>query len=401
MNGAPEVLVVNGQNWLGLSRLPALLDEAGCRVTVFGPAGGVIERSRYVSEVVRAPREPAGLVGALREHMEGSRGRYAWVVVGDDPTLVELSRHKEEAWVRGVIPVNPASRALEYISSKGAFAEAAPGFGVPTPESRVCRTVGEGLTAAEEVGGYPVMVKADVGMAGDGVRKAEDAGELVEAFERLRGRVPLVVQKFVAGRVGVTEILFDRGRVAAFFNSYKRECYPENGPSCVREICDYPGCEGVLANLGRMTGFHGLCGIDWIEDGEGRFYVLELNPRPTSAYHVDRYAGVSFARAVGHFVRGEARVERPWDVGKRRPVVYLFPQHLVACVGKHRRKDLLKWLPGVARHDVPWGDWGVLGWHLRRVGPLVMESVVGSVRRKVGRVWGMKRWVVGRGELVR
>jgi len=49
-NGRFKALLVGVIDAVGASRLPKLLHQAGCRVTLFEPRGLMVGRSRYVDE---------------------------------------------------------------------------------------------------------------------------------------------------------------------------------------------------------------------------------------------------------------------------------------------------------------------------------------------------------------
>src|SRR5207245_930061 len=113
------------------------------------------------------------------------------------------------------------------------------------------------------------------------------------------------------GRAGSTGILFDRGRPRAMVSAYKTSVWPAPyGPSSAREfIPPLPALEEPLARSGAATGFHGLCGLDWIRPGAEPVPVfVELNGRPTPWSHLGcrrvtaciraMLAGEPFARAV-------------------------------------------------------------------------------------------------------
>jgi hypothetical protein len=229
-----------------------------------------------------------------------------------------------------------------------------------------------------------VLVKAARGFAGNGVRAAASKEELLEAFRGFENRAPLLVQRFEAGRVGSTQVLFDRGRPACWASSYKAEVFPEPfGPSTVREMMVHPEMEGVLEAVGRMTGFHGLAGVDWVHRaGDGSLVVIEMNPRPAPVVHLGHLSGVDFSAAIGDMVAGREAVRRPRDVGPRR--VLLFPQEAARCIAYRRWRELLAWLPGGAYKDIPWDQPRLLGSQLAGLGGRMWEAV----RQKAGKVVG-------------
>jgi hypothetical protein len=374
------VLLVSAQgNWSGLLRLPYMLRRAGARVSMFGPARSRLRHSLYVERIIPAPTPIGDFISALREHL--AQRTYAWVVIGDDPTLVAIGQHAAKdggGWVDRWFPVDHA-RGLEMIFSKTLFAEACPQFDVPIPRSRICSTFDEVDRAAREIG-FPLMVKTAIGQAGNGVLRVDKQEDLADAYDKFKHRAPLVLQEFVVGRIGSTQMMFDHGKPICWVPAYKSVCFPEPfGPSCVRELLDDAGVQAmkpIVDNVGRLTSFHGMCGIDWIRRADGSFAILEFNPRPTSTIHLGRLVGADCADALRAMFAGKSAPQIP--VGHRKPGtrVYMFPQHLQRCIRYQEYGQLLRWLPGLGKHDVPWRE------------PVLMLADIWSLTRLVWRrVW--------------
>ncbi|MDT9645771.1 ATP-grasp domain-containing protein, partial [Pseudomonas sp. JV245A] len=55
-----------------------------------------------------------------------------------------------------------------------------------------------------------------------------------------------------------------------------------------------------LEQFGRATGYTGQVGFDFIEDRQGRFHVLECNPRATSGVHLFDDQRVQLVAALGN-----------------------------------------------------------------------------------------------------
>jgi predicted ATP-grasp superfamily ATP-dependent carboligase len=372
----PNVLIVSSQDWLGLSRLPATLHRASCRIHVFGPPGGAIYRARFVRHIL-APAAVPQLIEALRAHLAQHPDTYQWVIFGDEPSLAEAAKRRQEQWLQRWLPVSPHGDALEVVTSKARFAEACLTAGLPFPRTRVCWNAAEVQAAAAEAG-YPLMLKTPSGLSGWGVRKADAPDALEAAYQPWKDVRPLLVQEFLKGRVGTCEILYDRGQPLCWFASYLDKCWPgDYGPSTVRAVMTHPQMETLLQRLGRLTGFHGLCGIDWIHDLErDALTILEFNPRPTPCYHLGWFAQVDFAGSIRAWLKGTLLIQRPTPHRTGLPVVYLFPQHIIRCLGTDNLRDLVNWLPGLGSHDTPWSEPRLMIRHLRRITKLGLHYVV-------------------------
>jgi glutathione synthase/RimK-type ligase-like ATP-grasp enzyme len=402
--GRPEVLIVNGWgDWAGVLRLPSLLRRAGADVALFAEAGSKVRMSRFIDDHVEAPAEANAFVAALRDHFAQAPERYEWLILGNEPTLDAVARCGSPDWTRGFFPVDPADeQAIARITCKAAFAKACDAAGVPVPMSCAASSLDELRSAAGAIG-YPMIIKPNRGWAGDGVRKVRDETELITAYGQVRDLQPFIAQRFLDGKVGSTQMLLDHGVPVCWSSSLKRQCWPEPfGPGCVREMCDDPQIEPILRAVGGVTGFHGLCGIDWIRRADDeRIVVLEFNPRPTPAFEAARFAGVDFARSIAAMLSGQRDVQRPVAAAaSAKPVcVYMFPQHPKRCLMTRDLRGLLAWLPFAAKHAIPWDEprllWADLRVLLRQTWPLARSEgyrLLGSFKS-----WVKQRLKPGRG----
>ncbi|WP_333688039.1 ATP-grasp domain-containing protein [Methylococcus capsulatus] len=358
-----DILLVVGIDAVGIARFPRILHDAGCRVTLLAPPGLAVARSRYVSRHVATAAGPEALPRQLQTLL--AERHFHHVIVGDEPTLTVIARHRGEAWLDGWFPVDHRSDAVEVILSKSAFQRAADAAGLTTPKSEV-RTGLAGLEAAARAMGYPVMLKKSHGCSGSGVRKVAGEAELGAAFELLNeGNGTLLIQQFLDGRVGSSDVLFDRGVPVCWQSWYSRQCWPTPlASSCVREAMVHREIGPMLAGVGALSGFHGFAGVDWVHDTErDRIYLIEFNPRPTPTYHLDVLSGVRFADSFHAILAGtrSAGCREPSAAACGR-VVYLFPQSLYRAIAECDLDSLWRcW------SDAPWSDPVLMAAHLRRV----------------------------------
>jgi phosphoribosylamine-glycine ligase len=229
-----EVLLVVGIDAIGIARFPRLLHDAGCRVTLLAPPGLAVARSRYVASHVATAARPEALAGQLEAFL--AERNFHHIIIGDEPTLMAVARHRGEAWLDGWFPVDHRSDAVEVILSKSVFQQAAGAAGLTIPKSEICTGFAE-VEAAVRAMGYPVMLKSPCGCSGSGVRKVAGEAELKAAFELLdEGNGVMLVQQFVDGRVGSCDVLFDRGVPVCWQSWYSRLCWPTPlASSCARE----------------------------------------------------------------------------------------------------------------------------------------------------------------------
>ncbi len=390
MNAArtgPSVLIAVATDMLGLARVPRLLVKAGCTVTLLSPENLLVARSRFVDHRIRTPEGPEQVAEALRRHLETRQGGYAWTIIGDEPLLKELSRRRKEGWVRPVFPVDPEGEGVDIMTSKTAFTEAASRTGLPVPSYSLCSTLEE-VEAAAGTLGFPLVIKESSGSGGLQVRIVSGPEALQGAFESLEDGDPLLIQAFVPGLVGSTEVLYDHGRPVCWNSSYTVETFPKGtGASCIRKITVHPAIEEIVHRVGSLISFHGLGGIDWIHDPvTDLLKVIEFNPRPTPGYHFGPVGGVDFSLAVRDMMEGKKTVRKPHIANGQETLVSLFPQYVVRMVDARDLRGIMKWLFGESpRKDMPLDDPGLFLALLMRVWQKFEGDVKKMVRRRLTR----------------
>lgn len=381
-----EVILVALEDRFSLSRIPFMLHRSGCRVTVLGDPLAPITASRFVDQMIPCGTDPASGARALRKLMETYRGSLPWVIFGDELALQAGILCRDQSWLKQVFPVDPWTSA-DVIFRKASFMTAAAAAGIPIPPMRVCASRTEALAAAEQLE-YPLFFKRDVDCAGAGVMQVLRSADVAPAYEALSDTGPVVVQQMIHGPVGKTNTLYNRGRLMCHTSAYAKRTWPGPfGPSCVREYFCEDRLEQIAAAIGALTGFHGLCGFDWIQDQKtGRFVVIEFNGRAIATYHLGKYVGVNYERAVGDFLEGRFTVQRPRMTTRARPIIHLFPQDVRRCITDWDAIGLGKWLMGTKTTDMPWGDANVILFFFLSFARLGYKRVERFFRRRRGGV---------------
>ncbi len=391
MSNAPPllpVLIAVATDMLGLARLPRVLHMAGCRVTVVAPDNLLVHRSRFVDHRVRTPSGLEEVAESLKRHLESCKDEYVWTIIGDEPLLRELSKRRQEEWVKPIFPVDLEGEGPDIITSKTAFALAAARAGLPVPPFCVCTTLEEAKAGVRGLG-LPVAMKESWGSGGIEVRIVSASEAIPDAFESLEDGKPLLLQAFVSGIVGSTEVLYNHGNPVCWNSSYTIETYPlGTGASCIRKVTIHPAIEQIVKDVGTLLGFHGFGGIDWIHDtSRDVLKLIEFNPRPTPGYHFGYLGNVDFSRAVRSMLEGRETVQKPgFGVdGTSGPVVSMFPQYLNRLIDSRNVSGLMKWFFGRSLvKDVPWDDPSLFLAHVGRVWQKFMGDVKKALRRRFG-----------------
>lgn len=384
----PGVLLIAPDDRFAHARLASVLHRARCRVTLLGNPWGVVARSRFVAERIACPDTTAGISQAVRTLLAYRGNRYQWVIVADETALAALATCRGQAWLDGWFPIDHRSSLLDVCIYKTAFVVAAERAGIPIPASRVCDAGEDAADAADEMG-FPVVLKARVSAGGRMVRRADDRESLLAAFSQLSQGEEVVVQQLIDGQVGGTEILMNHGQLVCWTHYHSLYCWEGPfGPATVRRYLLDTRLDEIARMVGALTGFHGLCGIDWIHGQcADAFHVLEFNARPTMGYHLARHINVNFGSALRSVMSGRPVLQRPVLPRGATAAVYMFPHHVERCLATGDYAGLLHWLPGAARHEVPWDDPALLLQHVPNAVSNTLTIARGLATLAVKRWW--------------
>jgi hypothetical protein len=318
-----NVLVATCKTWAGSAMLPHLLHDAEASIAAFSPWH--LKLNPYVSEHVTGSRDPAEAATQLCDLM--SRRRFDWVIIADDYLLQAVVERCDLNAPPSWLPFDPRNGdARSLLLSKHEFVECAARLGIPVPESRFASTVEEVLLIAKQFG-FPLVLKGMHGSAGDAVYVTTDAETLRSASATLLlANKRVLAQRFVKGPLAAAYVVYDRGEVVGH-SAHLLEChYPLSlSAPTVRSPFKHPAIDTVVRTIGSATRFHGLAGIDFVQDEKtGELYALEANPRPTAGFSDGPATREFFAPLVAGVLGGKAPRARVYD----GPASAQFPAYL-------------------------------------------------------------------------
>jgi|CXWL01.1.fsa_nt_gi hypothetical protein len=373
----PRALCVTSPNWLGTAYLPRLLKQAGYQVTLLAHPHSYAAKSRCVEHLIPASWDPAVNVEILRKHLDEQTLAYDWFTLGDDPTLWEVLRRRQEPWTAACLPIDPAGMGAQLLISKASFMVEALKRGLPIPPSRMAASR-DALGEAAGSLGFPVIIKPVQGSGGRGIFTARSMDELRQSA-RSAEEGAYLVQRLISGQVGSTAVLFDRGTPRAWLPSYKRKVFPEPyGQSTARQRVHLPDSEETLTRFGRMLGAHGIMAFDWIlPDDGGQALIFECNGRPPSYMYMIEEVGLDLAGAIADMrTRERLRTPPPETMGDE---IAIFPQNAVRAIALSDWKRLASWLlspPG----PLPWNEPRILAAQFRFLAGLLYRKLLTSLR---------------------
>lgn len=135
--------------------------------------------------------------------------------------------------------------------------------------------------AAVEKLGLPIVVKANYGAAGSGVRIAKTVSEAEQAAAALGAADDFFYQRFVAGQImSYGAMVADEGIVQEMtYRGIDNSSNPTGAPLAY-EVIEDPAFTAIGRSVCTGVGTCGPINLQAIRDDEGRHWVIDLNIRP-------------------------------------------------------------------------------------------------------------------------
>jgi hypothetical protein len=360
LSSAPRVLLLALSNWFGAPRLPRAFRRAGFHVTSFAFPGLLIQRSQAVDEALLVPEAATDdeLLAALLAAIESARPDI--IVPTDETTIIVLhaaaalaSRPGVPERTRAVLAQSLGdARHLPTVRSRKLLANLAASASVRQPAHAAIFDEDAALKFATEQG-YPIVLKEEDSAAGFGVSICKDELELKAAMLRARNNPVifeqgLLAQSFVEGRTAMRIVVAKGGRVLGGLSAIKLENWPNaKGPSTCVEFIDHPEMKASAEAVVAALGYSGFASLDFMLDGSGRAFLIELNARPTPIAHLGERFGSCLCRHLHAALSGQpSSAGEPQGLPSR---VALFPQEWV-------RDQSSPHIGAGAYHDAPWDE---------------------------------------------
>jgi 3-methylcrotonyl-CoA carboxylase alpha subunit len=228
----------------------------------------------------------------------------------------------------GRIWVGPDPESIEAMGDKVTSRARMEGAGVPVVPG-FARDGASGAEFAEAARrlGYPVLVKASAGGGGKGMRLVEDPEDLAAALATGRresraafGDERVYLEKAISRPRHVEIQIFGdrRGRVVALF---ERECSIQRRHQKIVEETPSPALDSTTRTrmahaaiaAGRAAAYVGAGTVEFLLDGAGAFYFLEMNTRLQVEHPItEETLGIDLVAAQLSVAAGED-LPRAWD----------------------------------------------------------------------------------------
>ncbi len=209
--------------------------------------------------------------------------------------LSENAAFAEKVIAAGLRWIGPPPAAISAMGDKITARDTARKYGLPTvPGSDGAVSLDDATGIADAIG-YPVLIKASSGGGGIGMEVAASAEKLGKALERCKSRAErafgsgaVYLERYLAAPRHIEiQVLFDQHGNGV--SLYERECSIQRRHQKVLEeapspaMAQFPGLrermgEAAVA-LGRAVGYQGVGTVEFLVDGDGAFYFMEMNTR--------------------------------------------------------------------------------------------------------------------------
>ena len=207
--------------------------------------------------------------------------------------LAENAAFAERCRRYGLVFVGPGGELISRMGDKDAARRLMQKAGVPTiPGSGILKSCKAAKAAAEKIG-YPVMLKASAGGGGKGIRLVNTPEELENAFATASaeaqqafgdGRMYMEKYLYPAKHIEVQLLCDEQGHAVCLG---ERECSIQRNNQKLIEEAPSPGVSEekrqalfrAAAKAAKAVGYVNAGTVEFLMDGDGNFYFMEMNTR--------------------------------------------------------------------------------------------------------------------------
>jgi hypothetical protein len=326
-----KILLTDTNRWALAARLAIGLSEAGCQVSAICPKPGhALMKTRAVQRTFHySGLHPLKSLTAAIKAVEPD------IVV---PSCDRGVRHLHELYARaqsygtgGTKVAALIERSLgshvsySIVSSRYDLLTLAREEGVRVPNTSRADTPEE-LESWRARESFPWVLKADGTWGGGGVKIVQTPDQVEQSFIQLarifrfgravkrlvvnrdsfwlrswwnRSQHAVTVQSYIHGRPANCAVVCWQGRVLAGIGVEVVSSEGATGPASVVRVIDNPEMMFAAERLASRLGLSGFFGLDFIiEEGSGRTYLIEMNPRTTPLCHLRLGKGRDMASAL-------------------------------------------------------------------------------------------------------
>jgi predicted ATP-grasp superfamily ATP-dependent carboligase len=236
------------------------------------------------------------------------RGNYNAIFLGSEEILEIVLPYLNDQFPSGLLLPEPW--AIKILLSKYSTLRLAQEAGVDVPRTLIPFDESELPAMARELG-LPIVVKGERGEGRKNVRVATKVAGLLDAYREIRSRERSYcgrpfLQEFIAGAAFSVGGLFHRGRALRICAHRKLLTYPPSGGLTVKGRTErHTGLLESAFRIFKALEYTGLAHVEFIQDRrDGKFRLIEINPRVWGSIGIARHAGVDFYKPYQDLVNG-------------------------------------------------------------------------------------------------
>ncbi len=400
-----RILIFHTLEWTNAARMALAFKSIGCSVSALCLRGHPLRTIASLERVY--DYNPLVRIRSLRMAIEDADPDL--VIPCDDTAVILLHRlyrlagkqNQPRARIRALIERSlGAPDNYQLITTRSMLPRLAQSGSVLLPRTASVtslRSLKEWLLQEEA----PAVLKADHSWGGWGVRIIPNAAEAKAAFRSMTGiphvalaakrllwdrdpelsarlvrrrRSILTIQAFINGTVANCSVACWQGTVVASVAVEVLAAHGPTGNATVVRVTDNRDMIETASRIVQQISGSGLFGFDFIlEEGSGRAFLLEVNPRATQISHLALGKGHDLAAALHARLVDEPVRDTP-PVTQQRMIAF-FPQEL-------RRDPSSRFLRS-AYHDMPDEETALVQAFLAP--PRGMRRIIGWVRTRQAR----------------
>ncbi|HIR76765.1 MAG TPA: acetyl-CoA carboxylase biotin carboxylase subunit [Candidatus Choladousia intestinipullorum] len=233
----------------------------------------------------------------------------------------------------GIDFIGPSPESIEKMGDKSQARQTMISAGVPVvPGTQETLTDAEQAQKEAEKIGYPVIIKASAGGGGKGMRVAQNAGEFKELFlmaqnetkqafgddrmylEKYLGNARHIEVQVLADRFGNTIHLGERD--CSIQRRHQKMIEESPAVSLGEKLRGEMGDAAVRA--AKAAGYYSAGTVEFLVDGDGRFYFMEMNTRIQVEHPVtEMVTGIDLIKQMIRIAAGEKLAYAQEDVTVR------------------------------------------------------------------------------------
>ena len=351
-----KCLVMGQYQFHGPARFVCALKEVGFEVATLCQKGDLLGKTDYADrQFFASVRDEAEMVAIL--HNAVASFQPDMVLPSSENTVQVLQTYRKllEAGSMDLsddlrqkvfdcsFPTNHEKLFFSKIDLLDRLAEQ----GVRIPAQQELYTIGNADEFVQKHG-YPVILKPNFGSGGMGIHICHDEDQLFAALGKcLNSGNRYCIQQYLGNQTAVIHYVAKEGELVAWNMAYRVKTHPgETGQTSVMRVIDNPEILHAAREICKMVDYNGMGAPQFVveNEGQGRAWLMELNPRMGTYVHLWQKIGTDLALALREAWQGRKVEQKTPQVGL---TVALYPQETI-------RDPQSPYLYGI--NDKPEGD---------------------------------------------